>query len=176
MRGTCVAARAPRRAFGMKKQADRAYDVVIAGAGPAGLSAALVFGRCRERVLVLDDSKPRNQRSDGGFVLSSNDRSRCETGGGHAISTQGGQQRTNVAGLFAARPSSGERRRRAHGTPASEASCNSSSRPVARAKCAATSVRATVRSARSATALTFGRSCSSMRVKTLVWMSTCERT
>jgi thioredoxin reductase len=39
------------------------YDTIIAGGGPAGLSAALVLGRCRRRVLVCDTGKPRNQRS-----------------------------------------------------------------------------------------------------------------
>jgi thioredoxin reductase len=39
------------------------YDVIIVGAGPAGLSAALILGRCRRQVLVLDTDKPRNAAS-----------------------------------------------------------------------------------------------------------------
>lgn len=36
------------------------FDVIIVGAGPAGLSAALVLGRCRRRVLICDAGHPRN--------------------------------------------------------------------------------------------------------------------
>ena len=36
------------------------HDVIIVGAGPAGLSAALVLGRCRRDVVVFDDGLPRN--------------------------------------------------------------------------------------------------------------------
>jgi thioredoxin reductase len=35
------------------------------GAGPAGLSAALVLGRCRRTVLVCDNGHPRNAASQG---------------------------------------------------------------------------------------------------------------
>lgn len=47
----------------MNAGADDAYDVVIVGAGPAGLSAALILGRCRRSVLVCDTGKPRNAAS-----------------------------------------------------------------------------------------------------------------
>jgi thioredoxin reductase len=41
------------------------YDCIIVGAGPAGLSAALMLGRCRRRVLVCEAGEPRNARSTG---------------------------------------------------------------------------------------------------------------
>lgn len=42
---------------------DRFYDAIIVGGGPAGLSAALALGRCRRRVLLFDDGRPRNAAS-----------------------------------------------------------------------------------------------------------------
>ncbi|MDR5699632.1 NAD(P)/FAD-dependent oxidoreductase [Agromyces aerolatus] len=37
------------------------WDVIIAGGGSAGLSAALMLGRSRRRVLVIDEGAPRNR-------------------------------------------------------------------------------------------------------------------
>lgn len=39
------------------------YDVVVVGAGPAGLSASLMLGRCRRSVLLCDTGRPRNAAS-----------------------------------------------------------------------------------------------------------------
>jgi thioredoxin reductase len=46
------------------------FDAVIAGGGPAGLSAALVLGRARRRVLVVDTDRPANAASSavGGLL------------------------------------------------------------------------------------------------------------
>jgi thioredoxin reductase len=47
------------------EQPRQAFDCVIVGAGPAGLSAALMLGRCRRKVLVCDIGEPRNVRAAG---------------------------------------------------------------------------------------------------------------
>jgi thioredoxin reductase len=49
------------------------YDVIVVGGGPAGLSAALVLGRCRRSVLVCDDGHPRNEVSSAAHCLLGNE-------------------------------------------------------------------------------------------------------
>src|SRR5438270_6816689 len=39
------------------------FDAIVVGGGPAGLSASLMLGRCRRRVLLCDLGQPRNRRS-----------------------------------------------------------------------------------------------------------------
>ncbi len=49
------------------------FDVVIAGGGVAGLSAALVLGRCRRSVLLCDEGHPRNSASHAVHCLLGNE-------------------------------------------------------------------------------------------------------
>ncbi|KMK75830.1 NAD(P)/FAD-dependent oxidoreductase [Alkalihalobacillus pseudalcaliphilus] len=45
-------------------------DVIIIGAGPAGLNAALVLGRSRKSTIIFDDDRPRNAvtQESHGFI------------------------------------------------------------------------------------------------------------
>ena len=54
----------------MNDDARALYDVIIVGAGPAGLSAALILGRSRRRVLVCSAGEHRNAASQAlhGFL------------------------------------------------------------------------------------------------------------
>ncbi|MTH53420.1 FAD-binding protein [Bacillus mangrovi] len=49
---------------------DKNLDVTIIGGGAAGLNAALVLGRARRKVLVIDEERPRNRvtRESHGFL------------------------------------------------------------------------------------------------------------
>ena len=49
------------------------WDVIIVGAGPAGLSAALILGRCRRRVLICDRGTPRSWASHAMHAYLSRD-------------------------------------------------------------------------------------------------------
>ncbi|MEH6819288.1 MAG: FAD-dependent oxidoreductase [Dietzia psychralcaliphila] len=44
-----------------KRESDEHWDAIVVGGGAAGLSAALMLGRARRRVLVVDAGEPRNR-------------------------------------------------------------------------------------------------------------------
>jgi len=46
------------------------FDCAIIGGGPAGLNAALIFGRARRNVILLDNNNPRNAvtQESHGFI------------------------------------------------------------------------------------------------------------
>jgi thioredoxin reductase len=62
---------APRHAPPAQPRTD--FDVVIIGAGSAGLSAALLLGRCLRRVLVCSSGAPRNVTSPAVHAFFSRD-------------------------------------------------------------------------------------------------------
>lgn len=49
------------------------FDVVIVGGGPSGLSAALVLGRSRRRVLLVHDGPTRNARAEAAHTVFTRD-------------------------------------------------------------------------------------------------------
>ncbi|MEV7142370.1 NAD(P)/FAD-dependent oxidoreductase [Streptomyces tauricus] len=57
----------------MKVNGGGVYDVVVVGAGPAGLSAALMLGRARRSVLVVDEGLPRNAPAEHMYGFLSRD-------------------------------------------------------------------------------------------------------
>jgi thioredoxin reductase len=57
----------------MEFATDPPFDVVIVGGGPAGLAAALVLGRMRRQVLLLDSDDPAHGASDSVHGLFGHD-------------------------------------------------------------------------------------------------------
>src|SRR3569623_371317 len=49
----------------MIDRGSQVYAVIIVGGGPAGLSAALMLGRCLRKVAVFDAGEPRNAAAQG---------------------------------------------------------------------------------------------------------------
>ena len=86
------------------------YDVVIVGGGAAGLSAAVVLGRARRTVLVIDTGEPRNAPAQGvhGFLTRDGlspaelvrlGRTEAQSYGAHFLSGRAADTRRTAAGL-----------------------------------------------------------------------------
>src|SRR6185369_3505277 len=74
--GTCGEGSPLEEAFQPMLEWTMDVDVLIVGGGPAGLSAALILGRCHRKVFLCDDQKQRNRASDAiRGLLGSNGRS-----------------------------------------------------------------------------------------------------
>ena len=95
-----------------------AYDAVIVGGGPAGLSAALVLGRATKRVLVVDDDQPANavSRDVGGLLghdrvkpedLRESGRRQLEEHADVEIRHAAVEQVNRIRDVFVVRPSDG---------------------------------------------------------------------
>jgi len=91
------------------------YDVAIVGGGAAGLSAALVLGRARRRVVVIDAGRPRNAPaahmqgflgSDGVAPADLLARGRCEVAGYGVAEIAGTVARLSCGAGTAASPQS----------------------------------------------------------------------
>ena len=63
---------------GRAEEGEVRYDAIVVGAGTAGLSAALVLGRSRRRVLLLDGGEPRNVPSYASHGFFTRDGARPE--------------------------------------------------------------------------------------------------
>ncbi|AUZ88591.1 thioredoxin reductase [Arthrobacter agilis] len=57
----------------MNRNDTRTYDVVIVGGGIAGLGTALVLGRARRSVVVIDAGTPRNAPADAAYGFPTRD-------------------------------------------------------------------------------------------------------
>jgi thioredoxin reductase len=56
-----------------KTSSDSRLDTAIIGGGPAGLSAAIVLGRARRRVILFDHGRPRNYAAEAVHCYLGND-------------------------------------------------------------------------------------------------------